>query len=64
VERVAEREVVLLDRDDVREVGADVERQLEAQRLAALVPQREMILHPLADEALAQSRRRCRSRRR
>ena len=35
VQRVAEREVVLLDRDDVREVGADLERELEARAARA-----------------------------
>ena len=55
---VAEREVVLLDRDDVREVGADVERELEAERSCRLVPDDEVILHPLAHESLARDRER------
>ena len=55
---VTEREVVLLDRDDVREVGADLELELERERLGALVAQDQVILHPLADEALAGDRER------
>ena len=51
MEGVAEREVVLLDRDDVGEVGADLECELEAERHTALVPQLEMVLHALADKA-------------
>ena len=55
---VAEREVVLLDGDDVREVGADLELELERERLGALVAEDQVILHPLADEALARDRER------
>ena len=58
VQRVAEREVVLLDRDDVGEIGADVERELEAKRRRSLVPDDEVVLHAVADEALAGDRER------
>ena len=56
VQRVAEREVVLLDGDDVREVGADLELELERDRLGALVADGDVVLHPVADEALAHDR--------
>ena len=51
--RIAEGEVVLLDADDVREVGGELELQAEGHRLAGLVVDREMILHAVADEAPA-----------
>ena len=51
--RVSEREVVVLHRDDVREVGGDVERDLEVELLHALVADAHALLHPGADEALA-----------
>src|SRR5207253_9567769 len=54
--RVAEGEVVLLHRHDVREVGADLEPELEGDRFHALVPYDDVVLHPLADEALALDR--------
>ena len=53
-----EREVVLLHGEDVREVGADLELELERERLGALVAQDQVILHALADEALAHDRER------
>ena len=56
VQRVAEREVVLLDGDDVREVGLDHELELERDRLGALVADGDVVLHPFADEALAHDR--------
>ena len=55
---VAEGEVVLLDRDDVREVGTDLELELECQRREALVPEHEHVLHPVAHEPLARDRER------
>src|SRR5947207_705739 len=54
--RVAERKVVVLDRQDVCEVRAEIELELELLRLAALVLERELILHSLADEALPRNR--------
>ena len=57
-ERVAEREVVLLDGDDVREVGADLQRELELELLLPLVAEDEMILHARADEARPRDRER------
>jgi hypothetical protein len=56
VQRVAEREVVLLHRDDVREVGADEQLDGEGDGLGALVPHRDVVLHADADEALAHDR--------
>ena len=55
-QRVAEREVVLLDREDVREVGPELERELERDRLERLVLDRDVVLHPDADEAGARDR--------
>ena len=54
--RVAEREVVVLDGEDVREVGAEAERELERDRLHGVVLHAEVILHSHADEALARDR--------
>ena len=54
--RVAEREVVLLDREDVREVGGQLERQLEGERLHRLVLDDDPVLHALADEAVPDDR--------
>ena len=48
VERVAEGEVVLLDRDDVREVGADLELELERERRSCPRCGARGVLHPLA----------------
>ena len=56
LERVAEREVVVLDGEDVREVVAELERELEADLLHALVLDAEAVLHALADEAVARDR--------
>ena len=55
-QRVAEREVVLLDREDVGEVGAELERELERDRLERLVLDGDVVLHPDADEAVARDR--------
>jgi hypothetical protein len=55
-ERVAEREVVVLDREDVGEVGADLHCEVELDRLHALVDHEDRVLHPLADEALTPDR--------
>src|SRR5438105_14441657 len=49
--RVAEREVVGLDGEDVREVARELEPELERDRLHALVLDHDHVLHPLADEA-------------
>ena len=54
--RIAEREVVVLDGEDVREVGAEAERELERDRLHGVVLDAEVILHSHADEALARDR--------
>ncbi len=54
--RIAEREVVELDGDDVGEVGGELERELECERLHALVADRDPLLQPRADEALAHDR--------
>ena len=56
VQRVAEREVVLLHRQDVREVRAELEPELERDRLHPLVAHDDLVLHPVADEALALDR--------
>ena len=50
--RVAEREVVLLHRQDVREVGRELDRQLEGERRPRVVRDRDPVLHPGADEPL------------
>ena len=49
--RVAEREVVVLDREDVRVVG-ELERELECDGLHGVVVQDQPVLHALADEAV------------
>ena len=49
---VAEGEIVVLDREDVREVGLELERELEGERFHALVLDDDHVLHPLADEAV------------
>src|SRR5207248_2489819 len=56
VHRVAQGEVVRLDRHDVREVAAHLEPQMEGELLHALVLHDDVVLHPLADEALALDR--------
>src|SRR3954451_908881 len=60
-ERVTEGEVEVLDGEDVREVGADVELHVELDGLHALVLEHERVLHPVADEALAPDREHVRS---
>ena len=54
--RVAEREVVLLDRQDVGEVRRCLEPELERDRAHRLVLDHDLVLHPLADEPLALDR--------
>ena len=49
---VAEREVVVLDREDVREVVAELERELERDRAHRVVVHDQFVLHALADEAV------------
>src|SRR5262249_32717146 len=49
-------EVEVLHCEDVREVGADVELDVELDALHALVLDRERVLHAVADEALAPDR--------
>ena len=56
--RVAEREVVLLDREDVREVGPELERELEGDRLDRVVLDDHVVLHAVADEAVPDDRER------
>ena len=58
VDGVPEREVVLLDGHDVREVAADLEPEREGDRLHPLVAEHDPLLHPLADEAPADDRER------
>ena len=53
VQRIAEREVVRLHRHDVREVGGELEADLELDRLHAPVLDHDHLLHALADEAAA-----------
>ena len=54
--RVAEREVVLLDREDVREVVRHLDRELERDRLPGHVLDRDPLLHRVRDEALPDDR--------
>jgi hypothetical protein len=54
--RVAEREVVVLDGEDVREVARHLDRKVEGDRPHALVLDPEVVLHRLAHEALADHR--------
>ena len=54
--RVSEREVVLLDREDVGKVAAELELQLEGRRRERLVLDREVVLHSHADEPVARDR--------
>ena len=56
--RIAEREVVLLHGDDVREVGAELERELELEPVHALVAHRNPLLQPRAHEPPACDRER------
>ena len=60
--RVAEREVVELHGDDVREVGLGLERDVDLEALRALVAQRDLLLHARADEALARDEMESRGR--
>src|SRR5215211_8850183 len=53
---IAEREVVVLHREDVREVAAEPERKLERDRLHRVVVDAQGVLHAVADEALAGDR--------
>ena len=53
---VAEREVVMLHGDDVREVCFGLERDVDLEPLGALVAERDALLHSGADEALARDR--------
>ena len=52
MQRVAEGEVVLLDADDVREVGSEVELDRERERRAGLVADDDVVLEAVADEAV------------
>ena len=54
--RVSEREVEVLDGEDVREVARDLDPQLQRHRPHPLVLDDHAILHRLADEALADDR--------
>ena len=54
--RVAEREIVLLHGKNRREVGLELEPELERDRIHALVFEHDDVLHPLADEPLARDR--------
>ena len=56
VERVAEREVVLLDADDVREVGAELDLHREGDRSPGLVAEDQVVLEPMADEPVPRDR--------
>ena len=53
---VAECEVVVLDRDDVREVGLSLDRHVDLEPLRALVAKRDPLLQPGSHEALARDR--------
>ncbi len=53
VRRVAEREVPFLHREDVREVGAELDADGQLERRHRLVLQHEVVLHAVADETLA-----------
>ena len=56
LERVAERDVEVLDREDVGEVVAELEGELERDCLSALVLDVQAILHPFAHEAVPTDR--------
>jgi hypothetical protein len=49
--RVAERQVERLDREDVGEVGAELEREVELHPAARVIDDDHVILHSVADEA-------------
>jgi hypothetical protein len=55
-EWIAEREIVLLDADDVCEIGAEVQLDGECQRRPGLVAEHEVILEPLTDETMPRDR--------
>ncbi len=55
---ISEREVVLLHGDDVREVGAELEGELELEPIHALVADRDPLLEPGSDEPAAGDRER------
>ena len=57
-QRVPEREVVILHGEDVREVGAELDPQVELDRFHALVHDRDRVLHPVPDEPLPADRQR------
>ena len=50
---VAEGEVVSLDGEDVREVGPELERELELDGPRRVVLDDDVLLHAVADEAVA-----------
>ena len=54
--RIPEREVVVLDREDVREVGAEVQTELQPDRIHREVLEDDDVLHPFTDEALPDDR--------
>ncbi len=54
--RVPEREVVLLDGEDVREVVPELHREVEGDQPAGVVRDDDVLLHRVADEALAADR--------
>ena len=54
--RVPEREVVLLDREDVSEVGPDLERELELDGMRCVVLDDDVLLHAVADEPVPPDR--------
>ena len=56
LDRVTEGEVVVLDREDVREVAAELERELERDVLLALVLDAQVVLHALPDEPVPPDR--------
>src|SRR5437588_12330450 len=53
---IAERKVVILDGEDIREIVRDLELEVELHRLHALVLHGERVLHALADEPLTSNR--------
>ena len=55
-QRIAEGEVVFLDRENVREVGLELELELERLSLHALVLRDDHVLHRLAHEPLSEDR--------
>jgi hypothetical protein len=53
---IAEREIVVLDGEDVREIVPDLECQLERHRVGHVVVEHEAVLHALTDEAVPRNR--------